>query len=518
MHCSPYDIQATKYIIYVRKSTDDPQKQVRSTDDQIKECNELAERLKLNVIGKPIVEEISAKKPDKRPKFNDLLKWIEKGVINGIISWHPDRLARNMTEGGRLIQLVDDGKLLDIKFVSFPFTNDANGKMMLGIQFALSKHYSDKLSTDIMRGLINNLQEGKSAGHYKPGYFRDPESGYYHPDTKNFDIVKKAWEMKLNNYTETAIVEKLNNLGYKRILKQKKIRQKREQSITKNKLNKIFSDPIYYGILEQGGAQVDLRELYDFETMITEEDFMQVKKTKKNYQKEAVKHPFPFRGFVVCNQCQNYRIAGAGQGKFKSNKYLYYRCDTEGCPEKGKSIRAKEIISAINSVLKDGFSVAKIDKVKLREAVKISVAKNMENIDLETKGLRLQLASLKRELGDLVENYLRYGNSYDDIEKNEYRKQKSGKETIIKQREERLAELTKIKSESMPDIENTLNSLKMASESFLNGDHNTKDKIAKIIFLNSYTEKGKVLYLSPKKPFDKLINHPLVLNGGDEGA
>lgn len=44
MNEHPDDIRAMRYVIYVRKSTDDPQKQVRSIDDQIIECEELAKR------------------------------------------------------------------------------------------------------------------------------------------------------------------------------------------------------------------------------------------------------------------------------------------------------------------------------------------------------------------------------------------------------------------------------------------------------------------------------------------
>jgi site-specific DNA recombinase len=202
-------LPASRYVIYARKSTDDPQKQARSIADQIRECEELAQRLNLTVVDDPIVEEISAKKPKRRPGFIKLIKRIESGEINGVIAWHPDRLARNMTEGGDLIQLIDDGKILDMQFVSFPFSNDASGKMLLGISFALSKHYSDKLSTDIRRGLISNLQEGKSAGHYKPGYYRDPNTGFYHRDKKNYDIVEKAWDMKLAGETETNCISKI---------------------------------------------------------------------------------------------------------------------------------------------------------------------------------------------------------------------------------------------------------------------------------------------------------------------
>ena len=96
---TPTDLPQLKYVIYARKSTDDPQRQVRSTKDQIDECWLLANRMHLKVVD-TITEKKSAKKPGKRPLFRKMLDDIQKGIIDGIIAWHPDRLSRNMKEGG----------------------------------------------------------------------------------------------------------------------------------------------------------------------------------------------------------------------------------------------------------------------------------------------------------------------------------------------------------------------------------------------------------------------------------
>ena len=36
-----------------------------------------------------------------------MLDFIEAGGADGIIAWHPDRLARNAFDGGRIIDLID---------------------------------------------------------------------------------------------------------------------------------------------------------------------------------------------------------------------------------------------------------------------------------------------------------------------------------------------------------------------------------------------------------------------------
>ena len=40
------DLTKLKYVLYARKSTDDPERQVRSVEDQIAECEHLAMRLR----------------------------------------------------------------------------------------------------------------------------------------------------------------------------------------------------------------------------------------------------------------------------------------------------------------------------------------------------------------------------------------------------------------------------------------------------------------------------------------
>lgn len=148
------DITKLKYVLYVRKSTDDPQRQIRSLDDQIAECLELAARLGLTVINKnhPLKETKSAKKPNQRPIFNQMLRDLRAGKYDGILSWNPDRLARNMKEDREIIDMIDEEEIKDLKFVTHHFTKDANGKMLLGMAFVLSKQYSDDLSQKVTRG------------------------------------------------------------------------------------------------------------------------------------------------------------------------------------------------------------------------------------------------------------------------------------------------------------------------------------------------------------------------------
>ncbi len=91
-----------------------------------------------------IRERKTAKEPGVRDKWSQLMKLVKNGKIGGIISYSPDRQARNLLEAGYLIDLVDKG-MVGLKYPNFAFEPNAAGKMMLGIWFVFSKQYSDKL-------------------------------------------------------------------------------------------------------------------------------------------------------------------------------------------------------------------------------------------------------------------------------------------------------------------------------------------------------------------------------------
>ena len=90
---SMQNITSQKFFLYARKSTDVEDKQVLSIETQIAELRTFAKQNNLNIIEE-LVEKQSAKIPG-RPIFNEMIKRIEKNEADGILAWHPDRLARN---------------------------------------------------------------------------------------------------------------------------------------------------------------------------------------------------------------------------------------------------------------------------------------------------------------------------------------------------------------------------------------------------------------------------------------
>lgn len=139
-----------KFIIYCRKSTDSEDRQVLSLESQENELRALAKAKGLQVV-EVLIESKSAKKAG-RPVFNDMLKMIERGKVDGIICWKLDRLARNMRDGGVIIDLLQNGIIKEIhthEGVHRPSDN----VLLMSVNLGMANQYIRDLSENVKRGM-----------------------------------------------------------------------------------------------------------------------------------------------------------------------------------------------------------------------------------------------------------------------------------------------------------------------------------------------------------------------------
>src|SRR3990167_5215289 len=98
-----------KYFLYARKSTEEDDRQIMSVEAQLFELRELARKENLEILEE-FQESKSAKTPG-REVFGVMMAKVERSDGVGILAWHPDRLARNSIDGGRVIYAVDTRKV-----------------------------------------------------------------------------------------------------------------------------------------------------------------------------------------------------------------------------------------------------------------------------------------------------------------------------------------------------------------------------------------------------------------------
>jgi site-specific DNA recombinase len=499
------DVTKLKYVLYARKSTDDPERQVRSIPDQIAECQAMAERMGLRIVD--ILEESrSAKRADNRPVFTQMLEDLRAGKYDAVLAWHPDRLSRNSLEGGKVVHFVDEEIIKDLKFVTYHFSPDSSGKMLLGIAFVLSKEYSDKLSANVKRGLHRKVEEGRSHIE-KHGYTRD-EFDRHRPDNDTFELVRKAWDMRLEGESLEKIADYMNTRGYIR-----KTKTGKEIDMDKRILTKLFKDPFCYGILIQGSKQIDLREIYDFEPMITEGEYLAVQALTNRRIKPLNtnrKTFYPFKTFVHCAYCDGNMTVGPSSGS--SRRYLYFRCETPGCERKKKSLRVKIVLEWLYEFLADGLNFTEADyEVYLKEMTDVITTRQTE-LKTELHSKQGLLKKVNREMNDIALKVLDFdkGSTVRKVNEQRITKLEAERAQLEQDIEDLKAEMPNVEQEVL-SLEDFLNFSKNAGEYVKNGIPILKDQVVRIIFLNLLVDEENVLSYRLKEPFNTLLKDRVVL-------
>ena len=504
-----------RYVLYVRKSSEDAEAQAKSLPDQIADCKEYANNHGLLLVGEPIQESKSAKKSGNRPLFSQMLKDIEKGKYDAILAWHPDRLSRNSLEAGMVVDMVDNGIIKDLRFPTFEFHNDSSGKLTLNMLFALSKQYSEHLSESVQRGVDSNLEQGKSGGMPKWGYIRDDVSGYYKPD-KNFKMIQKGWQMILNGASQMEVYRywKMNNVERSTKLSRRN-KHVRSYGVCESTANRIFHDPFYYGILEQGRNYVDLRVVTpNFKPMVTEEEFDQVQKMFRKdrgsiqsscYENQKATHGkyfLPFRHLIKCSVCGHYLIPARNRGH-SGTYYLNFRCHNKACTRPKNNIRMHVIMDQLYEEF--GRISEKYDFTSFVDDMSEYANKKMQELSVEKHELLGQKTQKQRKIDDLAEKYAELDKESPKAVKDKLKKDMADLQNDVVNIDERIKQIeAKIKNPEKlrMTIEKFSNSLNSLINRLEKGDLVEKDILVRNMVSNLEIDAQKRVIYRYKSPFN----------------
>ncbi len=289
------------YDAYSRRSSEDYEdRQIASIESQERELKETQKFHKLH-IRKFVSESRSAHKIG-RPSFNSLLNDVEDGKINAILTWHPNRLARNPQDAGKIIYLIDEGKLLEIRTPSRTFRNTPTDKFMLSLEFTISKKDSDDKSEVVKRGLKNKLALGWRPGVAPQGYLNDraTESGSRKilVDPERFNFIKQIFQLKYDGVPVRKILQIANKeWGFRTRAK------KRVPSIplVHSTIYDILKNPFYSGRFLYSGVWYEGSHEKAVEPEIF--DQIQIMLGSKGMKPKPHTHEFPFTGLIRCGEC-----------------------------------------------------------------------------------------------------------------------------------------------------------------------------------------------------------------------
>ncbi len=383
------------YFLYCRKSSEDEDRQVLSIDSQHREM----ERCAFAWPGVKIIEFLgesrSARTPG-RPVFDDMIRRIEKGEAQGIIAWHPDRLARNSIDGGRIVYLLDTGRLRDLKFANYTFENTSQGKFMLQIMFGQSKYYSDALSENIRRGNRTKIELGWLPSRAKLGYLNDPATRTTIPDPERFPLVRRIWELALTGAYPPRRIWEIATKEWGLTSPQR--RRSGGVPIALPTVYKILSSPFYAGVLEWDGKTYPGKH----EPMVTLDEFERVQEILGRPGRVRPKHyDFPYTGLIRCGECTLSVTAENKVNRFGS-RYTYYHCTRRRrdyvCRQ--PSIEARELEGQFLDFLAEvvppqtvvSYALARVDRLSRagvddREAQRRSALRSLASVQTQLRNL-----------------------------------------------------------------------------------------------------------------------------------
>lgn len=312
-----------KYFLYVRKSSESEDRQIQSIDDQINRLKKFAQDLDLN-IKKTYTEAKSAKKPNNRPIFDEMIQRIENNEANGILCWQINRLSRNPIDSGKLSWLLQQGILKSIQTIDRQYLPDDN-VLLFSVESGVANQYILDLSKNTKRGMLSKLEKGWQTGIAPLGYLNDKENKTIINDPDRFNLVRKMWDLMLTgNYTPPKILDIANNeWGFKT----RKFKRVGGNPLSRSGIYKIFTSLFYMGTIENGGVQYEGKH----KPMITLEEYDRVQMLLGRKGKPRPKrHEFAFTGSIRCGVCGCLYTAETKRKLIKTTnkikEYTYYHC------------------------------------------------------------------------------------------------------------------------------------------------------------------------------------------------
>jgi len=309
-----YNFSMLKYFIYCRKSTEDEDRQMLSIDAQLSELNTIAKQNGMSVVA-TFTESKSAKEPG-REVFNEMLRRIERGEANAILSWKLDRLARNFDDGGKIIGLLQRGVIQEIRTFEKSYLPSDN-VLLIAVELGMANQYVRDLSMNIRRGIREKVRRGIYFGKAPLGYYNEPRLRTIEPHPKFFKKMKHILaHFATGEVSLTAIQREMAAAGI--------VGERSKKPLPLSSIGNLLRNPFYYGVFAHKG------EIHQgvHVPMITKKTFDEIQdalvKVGKTRHKRAEDKGLTFLDFASCGSC-GYRITGERHRK-SGQVFRYYRC------------------------------------------------------------------------------------------------------------------------------------------------------------------------------------------------
>lgn len=489
------DKRQIKYYLYARKSSEDEDRQVASIGAQIKELKLLAKEQGLKIV-RIYSEAKSAKRPQKRPKFFEMLNMIKAGKADGILCWKLNRLARNSVDGGEIIWLLQEGIIKHIQTNGREYKPEDNVIMMY-LEFAMANQFIKELSTDTLRGLKAKAELGWFPGKVPLGYLHNPlkkrkkDQRHILEDEEIFVIVQKMFKrVVVGDLSPLQVLELASNKWG--------LRNNNGKKIAVSTFYRMLTNTYYYGDYEYPkGSGLWYKGKHKPIITVDEYDRIQFLLGKKGKARPK-KHNFAYTGLIRCGEC-GCMITAEEKDKHQKNgnthHYVYYRCGRRKrnikCKQKG--IRIEKLEEQVTAVL-EKIDIPNDFKLWVLDSLKIENQKETTDQKIILNNLQKQYNNCAAKISNLIDMRASGNITVEQFleKKDEATKEQKYIQKLLADADDRL-------NNWLAKAEKIFSFAENAREKFINGDLQKKKEI--LASLGSHLIlKNEKLSVSLKKP------------------
>ena len=525
-----------QYLIYNRKSTDEPENQKNSIKYQKSENIRFAFREHLPIaqlslkgfcLDGIISEKHSGFKEDthlifgkdgtvqyriERPKFYQLLQFLSNGYFKGVVILCWDRASRNKGDDTVIRKLMKHG--IDFRFTLASYDKTSSGALHMDIDGMFAEHHSRVTSEKVSINIRNKREQGICTYKAPVGYLNLGEMENKPIDPVRAPIVSRMFELYATGGWSLADVARWAiDQGFtmpasrRRRTEDEKLAEAEDdeeleiEAISRpptfTSIHKILSNRFYTGkIIGNNGEWVKSNS---HKALISEELFTQVKKllNKKKvsaHYLDRLHHPL--RGLLRCDVCGRVYTPYIQKGI----TYFGARC-AMGCANTKKNINISFVTGEIEKLFKrlcfNDLELVEIEASSSTDIALLEVKrhKSLEENERRKKRIREDLAYLRSNKLSLLK-----AGAYTPegiVEKEESLNNK----LIELQTAEQVSDISM--HETIKDIKKLSELLNRASIYYHNAEPHEKEQLVKIVF-SELTFSGNELKYKCKNGFQAL--------------
>ena len=474
------------YVIYCRKSTDTEDKQVLSIDAQERELSELAQKENLSVVK--IFKESKSAKDQGRPVFAEMIEYIKQNKAQGIITWKIDRLARNLVDGGTIIDLLQRSTIHVIR------THDrtcipSDNVLMLAVEFGMANQFVRDLSANVKRGYRQKFARGEWPHHPPIGYKNNKATKLIDVDEEKSKYIVRAYEL----YTKGSY--SLKDIA--NILKHEGLHTESGKKVHCGQIQRILQNPFYTGVM----VKDEKYYLGKHTPLISKSLFDQAQEIANGKSRSRPKrHFFPLRGFMHCASCDCLLTAS-----LKKGHHYYYCTNGKGVCEQHKTYMRESYLYPLFGALFDELHFdEEIVEIMYQAACEKARSRSSYNADVLVT-LQKSLESLKTREEKLLDTHLA-----DQIPQSLYEAKilQISNERIALEQQIKIASQAGNISTTLEPIKNVFLQASRAKKEFMEATDEQKRKILENLLWNLSVKDRNIHTYQFKSPFGVIAKTP----------